>query len=271
MIPMTETWLALAIGNSRLHWAWFVGSKLHQTWNTAHLFPEAIATLITNHFDFTPYLKSSPKFPLPDQPQLWIASVVPEQTAYWQIYNYVHVITLDHLPLQGTYPTLGLDRALALWGAIKTLGTPVLVIDAGTALTFTGADRGGRFAGGAILPGMQLQMRSLFHNTAALPLLESNSLTSIPPRWASNTPDSIRSGILYATLAALQDFVEAWLQEFPQSAVALTGGDSALLYTYLKQLSPQLAVNLTLDPHLIFWGIQAIHFTQGLTTPFNSS
>jgi type III pantothenate kinase len=254
----TEPWLALAIGNSRLHWAWFVGSRLHHTWDTAHLSPEAIATLITHHFDFTPYLQSSTELPLKYQPELWIASVVPEQTGYWQIYSNIHVITLDHLPLQGIYPTLGLDRALALWGAIKTLGAPVLVIDAGTALTFTGADRGNRFAGGAILPGLQLQMRSLFHNTAALPLLEPNFLPSIPPRWACNTPDSIRSGVLYTTLAGLQEFAEAWLQEFPGSAIALTGGDSMLLYTYLKQLSSKLAIQLTLDPHLIFWGIQAI-------------
>ena len=38
------------------------------------------------------------------------------------------------------YPTLGIDRALALYSAGSTFRFPVLVIDAGTALRFTGAD-----------------------------------------------------------------------------------------------------------------------------------
>jgi type III pantothenate kinase len=68
---------------------------------------------------------------------LYLASVVPSQTALWQTYPDVHIITLDQVPLQGVYPTLGIDRALALWGAGETWGWPMLVIDAGTALTLT--------------------------------------------------------------------------------------------------------------------------------------
>jgi len=60
------------------------------------------------------------------------------QTALWQTYPDVHVITLNQVP--PVYPTLGIDRALALWGAGETWGWPMLVIDAGTALTLTGAD-----------------------------------------------------------------------------------------------------------------------------------
>jgi type III pantothenate kinase len=48
-----------------------------------------------------------------------MASVVPRQTALWQNYPGVQVITLDSLPLQDVYPTLGIDRALALWGLGK--------------------------------------------------------------------------------------------------------------------------------------------------------
>jgi type III pantothenate kinase len=85
---------------------------------------------------------------------LSLASVVPNQTALWQDYSNVHEITLDQVPLQGIYPTLGIDRALALWGAGETWGWPMLVIDAGTALTLTGADANRCLIGGAILPGL---------------------------------------------------------------------------------------------------------------------
>ncbi len=32
-----SSWLALMIGNSRLHWAWFIGEKLYLSWDTQHL------------------------------------------------------------------------------------------------------------------------------------------------------------------------------------------------------------------------------------------
>jgi len=49
---------------------------------------------------------------------LYLASVVPSQTALWQTYPDVHVITLNQVPLQSVF-TLGIDRALALcWGKL---------------------------------------------------------------------------------------------------------------------------------------------------------
>ena len=55
----------------------------------------------------------------------------------------------------------------------ETGGFPMLVIDAGTALTFTGADANQCLVGGAILPGLRLQLASLGQKTGQLPLLES--------------------------------------------------------------------------------------------------
>ena len=112
---MASVWTALVIGNSRLHWAEFSGDRLQKTWDAPH----------ANQ----------------DQPQLqhelWIASVVPSQNQFWQADPRAHWLSLEQVPLQGMYPTFGIDRALALWGAIQTVGSPVLVVDAGTALTFT--------------------------------------------------------------------------------------------------------------------------------------
>jgi type III pantothenate kinase len=61
------------------------------------------------------------------------------------------------------------DRALAGWGAWRLGGgAPVLVADAGTALSLTRVDGDGRFAGGRLLAGVGLQLRSLHRATAAL-------------------------------------------------------------------------------------------------------
>lgn len=257
-----QAWLALAIGNSRLHWAYFNGAALEFAWDIPYPLPEEIAALVAHQLDFEACPGMLPADQLVTRslgsqaPQLYLASVVPEQTLLWQTYDQTQVIRLEQIPLQGIYSTLGIDRALSLWGAIQIWGAPVLVIDGGTALTLTGADVGDRLVGGAILPGLQVQLRSLSQSTAALPTVLH--LTSLPPRWALNTPDAISSGVLHTVLAGLQEFIEAWWQQFPDSAIVLTGGDSQLLYTHLLQRYPALQARVAIDPHLVFQGIQSI-------------
>jgi type III pantothenate kinase len=252
-----KDWLGLAIGNSRLHWAWFTDNTLQTTWDTPHFSQETVEQLITKQFDFSTDDRTS-TVPTLGNPELWVASVVPSQTDLWRSYSFLNLITLKQIPIPGTYATLGVDRALALWGAIATWGTPTLVIDAGTALTFTGADPAGHFAGGAILPGLQLQLRSLNQSTAALPTINSQSIATLPDRWAKNTEGAIVSGVIYTTLAGVQDFIEDWWQQFPHSSIALTGGDSALLQACLCAQNPDFAKQIQVEPNLIFWGMREV-------------
>jgi type III pantothenate kinase len=267
MMSLEQAWLALAIGNSRLHWACFHGTTLEFAWDIPHPLPEEIAALVAHQLNFEfcpgmlPECEYSTRCPDLSQPlPLYLASVVPEQIPLWQTYDQTRVITLEQIPLKGIYPTLGIDRALSLWAATQIWGTPVLVIDGGTALTLTGAKADNCLVGGAILPGLQVQLRSLSQATAALPTI--SELTLLPPRWALNTPDAIRSGVLHTILSGLQEFIQAWWQQFPDSAIALTGGDGQLLYTYLQQRYPALQGRVAIDPHLVLQGIQSIRAYQ---------
>jgi len=287
----SSIWLALMIGNSRLHWAWFVREKLKAAWDTEHL-PATVVQQLANCrtlADFPaeislPHQLNQKSKTRPEDfsvreafstgvaarspvrgrqnpkslPPLYLASVVPHQTALWQAYPDVHLITLDQIPLQGIYPTLGIDRALALWGAGEAYGFPILVIDAGTALTFTAADVNCFLVGGAILPGLGLQLQSLSQRTANLPLVEIKNGLSLPQRWALNTPKSIQSGAIYTITAGIRDFIQAWWQEFPASGVVMTGGDGNLLLTYLRSRFPEIASKVVFEPHLIFWGMRSL-------------
>jgi type III pantothenate kinase len=254
------------IGNSRLHWAHFLGDQLQSAWDSEHL------------------VNSSPPSPpvwqgestqsklAPLSPQIWgevvedelsivLASVVPAQTAIWQDYRHLQILTLEKIPLEHSYPTLGIDRALALWGAGEVYGWPALVIDAGTALTFTGGNAERQLVGGAILPGLSLQVRALADKTAALPAIALPE--TLPKRWANETQAAIASGIIHTVLAGLVDFVQAWRQEFPDSTVVMTGGDRVLLHQYLQSQHPGLAAHITIDPNLIFWGMRACRTESG--------
>ena len=266
-----KPWIALTIGNSRLHWAWFAGKKLQQSWDTPHLSPVIVEALIANQFNPEIWqqqiqieLQNFLKKNTIELPELWIASVVPQQLNLWKNYPAAHIITLEQIPLKNTYPTLGIDRALAVWGAAEIFGLPVLVIDGGTALTFTGVDTTVQLIGGAILPGLKLQLQSLSNQTAVLPLVEtgqnssSKSFLNLPQRWALNTPAAIQSGVIYTILAGIQDFIRDWRQLFPQSQIIFTGGDAIALHSYLEILNPEMATQIKVDPHLIFWGMRSL-------------
>jgi type III pantothenate kinase len=235
--PVGDQWLALAIGNSRLHWAWFNADRLIQTDHTPHIEPGQ--PLIW------PWSDAS-------QLPLFILSVVPAQTALWQESGTL----LTRIPLDNAYAELGADRACALWGAFNVYGSPVLVIDGGTALTFTGGDAQRSLVGGAILPGLSLQVQSLARGTALLPSLASAD--EPPDRWATNTSDAIRSGILWSVVAGVNGFIEDWLQRFPDSRIVMTGGDAERLYAGLIRQHPEPAAAVIVDSDLVFWGMRAL-------------
>lgn len=231
-------WLALTIGNSRLHWAKFSGAKLVEAWDTERL-GSGDERLASGEWKKLP---------------LYIASVVPSETIFWQNFPNVKVINRDQIPLNGIYSSLGIDRALAVLGAGATYGWPILVIDGGTALTLTGANEEHQLIGGAIFPGLKLQIKSLADGTAALPQIQLSN--QLPSRWALDTKSAIQSGIVYTVLAGIANYMQAWWREFPKGQVVLTGGDRTLLFSYLESLFPDLAKKTKVDPHLIFWGIK---------------
>jgi type III pantothenate kinase len=261
--PWTEpdSWIALSVGNSRLHWGLFCHDQLQQICHTPHLNGDTF--LPSPPQDGSSWRHIFPFLP-PENlcPELWIASVVPHQTALWRHYPRVTILERSDIPLQEMYPTFGLDRAIALWQAGTTYGWPTLMIDGGTALTLTGADAVGRLVGGAILPGLELQRRSLYEQTAGLPLAEQ-PLAQLPAFWARDTEAAIQSGIVYGAIAGLTLRIEQWRSIYPSTQIVFTGGDANTLVGYLNLghqalNSPKWLHCLTVDSNLIFRGIAAL-------------
>lgn len=228
-----KDWVGLAIGNSRLHWGQFQGSKLLLTWDTPYLTSKP-----REESDWQTWQRLSPAFAASAVPfpELMLLSVVPAQAAQWLLYPQAREIKLRDIPLLETYDTLGIDRALALWGAGTLYGWPVLLIDSGTALTLTGADSQGQFVGGSILPGFALQARSLQEATAALPQVELPD--SLPTQWAKDTQTAIQSGLVYNTVGGLWIAIQDWCAQYPESKIVLTGGDAQRLSGYLQAFCP---------------------------------
>ena len=138
-------------------------------------------------------------------------------------------LKLEHVPLQGCPPWLGIDRALGAWGAwsrqVDRGGPPsmgLLLVDAGTVLSLTLLDRNGRFIGGRLLPGLRLQLQAMNAGTSLLPVVEANA---VPARaFPIETADAMCSGVMQGMVAAV---VEA--QRTSGAKLWLCGGDAPWL------------------------------------------
>jgi type III pantothenate kinase len=248
-------WIGLAIGNSRYHWGWFVNTQLQSSWDTNYLDVDRIERLDLYPQDLQLELyRQQIQF---NRVPIYLISVVPSQIIFWQQLPQVKQITLDDIPLFDLYPTLGIDRALAGFGAGEKYDYPVLIIDGGTALTITGIDRDRRLVGGAIVPGLRLQLNSLSTGTAALPSIKLTP--QVPPRWSKNTNDAIASGIIHTIGSGIADFIHDWNQLHPNSQIIFTGGDGELLAGYLRSMLPAAIANRVIcDRQLLFHGFAAI-------------
>lgn len=134
--------------------------------------------------------------------------------------------------LYTTPTTLGVDRiCLASAAAIQYPNQNVLVIDAGTCITYDFLNDNNEYLGGAISPGIEMRYKSLTEFTANLPLLEKE----IPGSFiGNNTFSSIHSGIINGVLKEIEGVINQYEEEFMKLTVVLTGGDTNFLSEQLK-------------------------------------
>ena len=155
-------------------------------------------------------------------------------------------LNVSEVPLQGVPPWLGIDRALAGWGAWrandKRVG--VLVVDAGTVLSLTRISAEGTFCGGLLAAGYGLQLRAMAEATAGLNV---TSPVGLDPEDAKpfpfETQAAMRSG-------AQQSLVGLIRQAHAQSPwpIWLCGGDAPQL---LPTLQEQLGEEVLHAPNLV--------------------
>ena len=136
------------------------------------------------------------------------------------------------LPIRLDYKTpetLGADRVADACGAVALHpGEACLVIDAGTCITVDFVDASGTYHGGAIMPGLGMNLQALHTFTAKLPLINIQEVRTAPVLGRS-TEESIVAGTLGATLLALAGFVALYKEKAPGLHVLLTGGDAQRL------------------------------------------
>lgn len=141
-------------------------------------------------------------------------------------------IKLPFKNLYKTPKTLGVDRIALVSASVQQFSnTNVLIIDAGTCITYDFINAQNEYYGGAISPGLRLRYQSLHNLTANLPLLESKQ----PESLTGNTTDSsIHSGVVNGVLKEIDGIIDEYREKYSDLTVILTGGDTNFLSKQLK-------------------------------------
>lgn len=138
----------------------------------------------------------------------------------------------------------GVDRLLNAAAAYAQLKQACIIVDAGTAVTVDFVDGAGTFQGGAIAPGVRMQLRALHEQTSALPSIEYRQPDD--EAFGKNTAQAMLQGVHYGVRGLVWRLVEHYAQSygaFPQ--VIATGGDAEALFAD-DELINRIVPNLTL-------------------------
>lgn len=151
-----------------------------------------------------------------------------------------HMINID----AKAFPELGADRVADAVAAKRKYGSPVIVVDFGTATNIEIIDKTGTFLGGIIAPGVESSMRSLFSRAA---LLRSVELEDPGTAIGTNTAECIKVGIMYGEAARIDGLVDRVYEQLGYEATVVATGGLAHRIAPLSKRITEINLELTLQ------------------------
>jgi len=235
--------LAIDIGNTHVKAGWFEKHHLVKVQPRTSL--ELLAAQIRQH-----------------PPERSIVSSVSSFTEELReiIPNSNRFVVLDGttpLPFQNTYrtpTTLGTDRIAAVAGAYAQFpNRNVLVIDAGTCITYDLLTGEGRYVGGSISPGLRMRWQAMHTFTSRLPLVSVDSPVASKniSFIGQSTKAGLKSGGLVGMAAEIDQIIRRYADKFAALQVVTCGGD-------IEYLQPWISSEHTYVPELVLIGLNSI-------------
>lgn len=243
--------LAVDIGNTDITLGLFHQHKWAYTWRLSSTLnhPELFYGIKLREFFFEAGLRTD------NVQKIVISSVVPDLTE--RIINVVETLfekrpivmgpdVYAKLPIGVLNPyEIGSDLVANALAAYVRFKSNCIVVDFGTALTFTTIDANGKIIGVAITPGLKTAIRSLSQNTAKLFDVPLELPASV---LGKNTVHAIQAGILIGYEGLVSFMIKRIKSELndPNCATVATGGLSSII-TSLKDEFTEVDPNLTLN------------------------
>ncbi|KAB7704293.1 type III pantothenate kinase [Bacillus aerolatus] len=122
---------------------------------------------------------------------------------------------------------VGADRIVNAVAGIHEYGSPLIIVDFGTATTYCYIDEDGHYMGGAIAPGITISTEALYSRAAKLPRIEIIRPDHIVGK---NTVSAMQAGILYGYVGQVEGIVNRMKEHSQkQPTVIATGGLAPLI------------------------------------------
>lgn len=225
--------LALDIGNTSIHIGLWEGDRIAHTWRIGveqEKLPDEYGVLLMN-------LLSTESLGADDVEACIVGCDVPpliptfEQVCrkYFKVEPMVvgHGLRTGVRILYDNPKQLGADRIIDAVAASKLYGTPVIIVDFGTATVFDAVNEAGDYLGGAIAPGIGIASEALFSRAAMLYRVQ---LERPPVAIGKNTIHAMQSGILFGYVGLVEGLVDRFKSELGgDPKVVATGGLAGLI------------------------------------------
>nr|WP_321353575.1 type III pantothenate kinase [uncultured Draconibacterium sp.] len=149
--------------------------------------------------------------------------------------NHINPDIYDRLPIKILNPyEIGADLVANATATYQKYGNNTMVIDFGTALTFTTIGKDSAILGVAIAPGLRTAVDALAGKTAQLPQIH---IAPPPSVLGENTIHAIQSGIIFGYTGLVDSMIERTEKELGESLnVVATGGLSAVIAPLTKKV-----------------------------------
>ena len=155
----------------------------------------------------------------------------------------------NSLPAFIVWTNLAHVRLAAAVGASRRFpGEDLLVVNAGSCITFDFISREGDYLGGAISPGLAMRLKALHTFTGKLPLINLRQARHL---IGTDTAGSILSGVVNGAIAEVEGIARQYSAQFPGLRVILSGGD-------LKYFDKRLKISIFALPNIVIHGLYQI-------------
>ena len=189
--------------------------------------------------------------------KLVVSSVVPTKNSAISkaAHNKAKLLWLDwklKLGVTIDYPkakSIGADRLANAAAVAELYGSPAIVVDFGTAVTFDVISDAGSYIGGVIAPGLEAMTNFLYQRTALLPRL---SLKEPQHAVGKSTVEAMRSGAIFGYRGLVREILaRIKAEQFSRKKVAIvaTGG-------YARLIASQVSEIAVIHPHLTLEGLR---------------
>jgi type III pantothenate kinase len=215
--------LVIDIGNTRIKFGLFEGDKM-------------LKKIIQKKFSAKPIPGLQKRFGRIDNAIISdVATITRKNKSIKGVRNSIFITPETRLPFINKYEspsTLGSDRVSLVAGALKYFpGKNVLVISAGTCITYDFINNKKEYLGGSISPGLNMRFAALHHFTAELPLVKQKKINRI---IGNSTVNSILTGVINGMTHEMDGFINEYKKSFHDVQVILTGGDADWFALRLK-------------------------------------